>query len=70
MAKILRTIPTPLDRAVEDFLNRIAEEGKTLNYVAGYTLERAVDDPYTVVVKFYADEALAQFGASNEATQQ
>lgn len=70
MAKILRTIPTPLDRAVEDFLGRMAEEGKTLNYIAGYTFERGANDPYTVTIKFYADEELEQFGKPDAFTQQ
>lgn len=52
----------PLDHAVADFLKRIIDEGKALNYIGAYTFDRSTKDPNSITIMFYMDEELSQFG--------
>lgn len=55
---------TPLDGAVAAYLARIVEEGNPLNYIGRYAFDRDSEGVFTVTVTLYADEELAQFGAT------
>lgn len=60
MAKQIRGGRTPLDSELERFLMRIGDEGRPLNYVRGYTVERTNGAPHMITVQFIAD---AEFDA-------